>query len=136
MEHRMSRWPERNMSHGYYLFHKFWSIGMPQFDLKRNIIDTSSSMIWIWVHNIKVLCFYNLEFIFRPLYEFYMLHEFTVVLFRNIKACTHCAFMTLNSLLDCDLPLCYMGCLNTSLFFSLMVLMCFKEDKTRSFHLF
>jgi hypothetical protein len=99
------------------------------------------------------LCFYDLQFIFRlifrwmpygmpqwskKIYEFYMLHEFTAVLFRNIKVCTHCAFMTLNSLLDCDLPLCYMGCLNTSLFSFSKVMMHFKEDEThiaRSFHL-
>jgi len=34
-----------------------------------------------------------------------MLHEFTVVLFRKINVCIRCAFMTLNSLLDCDASL-------------------------------
>jgi len=47
----------------------------------------------------------------KKIYEFYMLHEFTVVLFRKINVCIRCAFMTLNSLLDCDLPACSKNCI-------------------------
>ena len=45
-----------------------------------------------------------------------MLHEFTVVLFRKINVCIRCAFMTLNSLLDCDLPACSKNCIRWLIF--------------------
>ena len=67
-----------------------------------------------------LLCFYDLEFTFRlwfataccmgclndpkNIWILYALWIFCCA-FHNIKVCTRCDFMTLNSLLDCDLPL-------------------------------
>ena len=77
-------------------------------------------LLWPWIHVSTLNChwmLYGASMIQKDIWILYAPCIYYCVLFLcNIKFCTHCAFMTLNSLLDYDLPLCYMDCLNTSLF--------------------